>query len=244
MNIKEFISKRLFQTVEQIREKSKNLEFILFFEIGAVKKSQSTKEDMANWWSLPYSVNRRLSFNELIDRMHYFDSIAPLWIKTSKINDGLIGLELSQKLRNRKEILNHHKNSDLAPFIIKPPYLEFGDNEERQGMLDFLTLTLKSDKKIGEYFNSKSPKFDEIVCCIKKNFDNNYLFFPNNYNHRSKDEPGYSELIIQKNFKDDSYQLTNHDDKIFKKSSDLNELIGDYIKQELKYRIGQIEIEK
>lgn len=201
-------------------------------------------EDMANWWSLPYSINRRLSKNEAIERVQFFDSIAPLWIKASPIRKGLVGLELSQKLRKRKEILHHHGDSDLAPFTIEEPYLVFGNTEERQGLLDYLTLTLNSTQDLDDYFKENPPKKEEIEQCIGRNFENEYLFFPNDYNHREKGKPGYSERIIRKNLDDESFQLINQDFKILKESNSLDDLIKIYLNEELEYKIGQIEFEK
>lgn len=243
MNIKEFISQRLKLTIEKIDCKTDDFEFVLFFELGVGKQSLSTKEDIANWWSLPYSVNRRLSLTDVIDKIHFFDSIAPLWIKASIINEQLIGLELSQKLRKRKDILHHHKDSDLAPFIIKEPYLDFTDNIEREGLLEHLVLMLQSDSKLERYFAQNPPKVEEIIKFIKRNFDNYFIYFPNNYSHQEKEDENYSNLIIKKN-NDDFFHLTDREDNIFKKSSNLNEIIITYIEQELNYKIGQITIVK
>ncbi|MEM9547153.1 MAG: hypothetical protein AAGA77_14325 [Bacteroidota bacterium] len=243
MTIKDFISERLEKVIEKLSFDNGEVDFVLFYERGVKWKSQSTWEDMANWWSLPYSVNRRLSKNEAIVRVQFFDSIAPLWIKASLIRKGLVGLELSQKLRKRKEILHHHGGSDLAPFTIEEPYLVFGKTEERKRLLEYLTLVLNSSQDLDDYFNGNPPKKDEIKKCIEKNFEH-YLFFPNNYNHREKGKPGYSERIIRKNTNTQSFQLINQDFKILKESNCLDDVVNIYLQEELEYKIGQIEIEK
>lgn len=244
MTIKDFISERLEKVIEKLGFDNGAVNFVLFYERGVERISQTTREDMANWWSLPFSVNRRLSKNEVIERIQFFDSIAPLRIKASKIEAELIGLELSQKLRKRKDILHHHSESDLAPFTIEEPYLVFGNTEEREGLLDYLTLTLNSTQALDDYFKENPPKRVEIEKCIKKNFENKYLFFPNNYNHCEKGKPGFSEKIIRKNTDDELFQLINQDFEILKESKSLDDLIKIYLNEELKYKIGHIEIEK
>ncbi len=245
MTIKEFISERLKLTLDQMGiEEITALEFVIFFELNSEKESQSSQEDMANWWSLPYSVNRRLTFDEVIDKIQFFDSIAPLWVKVSEINKILIGLEISQKLRKKSEILDHHNDSDIAPFLIEKEYLSFTEDDERLGLIDYLTLTLRSTPELVEFFSDQPPTVEEVFNCIKKNFQDNYLFFPNNYSDRKTDETGYSDLFIQRNLKDESYQLMNQNDQVIKKSKNLDELIEDYIVQELKYKVGEIEIIK
>jgi hypothetical protein len=244
MNIKDFIAERLKRTTDALGEDWRRVAFVLFYEQGVERKSQSTQEDLANWWALPYTVHRRLSADEVVERIHFFDSIAPLWIKASCLEQGLIALELSQQLRKRKEILAHHGDAALAPFTLEVPYLQFGKDAERQGLLEYLTLLLTSTAELEQYFGENPPKRAEIVACIRRNFEMNYLFFPNNYSHREKGAPGYSAHLLHKNTQAGGYELLDPDGRVMLHSTNLDELIEAYLARELNYTIGRIAVER
>ena len=242
MIIEEFIKERIIKALALLNI-SENSTFVLIPELGVKMQSLSTMEDMANWWSLPYWINRELTFNEVIDSIHFFDSITPLWIKVSRIkNSELIGLELSQKLRKIHEILKHHNDTEIAPFIISNPYIDFNHAEKRNGLLNYLTLKLSSSSYLINYFNDNPPTKEEIKKCICNNFENNYVFFPNNYSHRNLGDEGYTENLIRYDYEEKYYEIISRQDEVIMWSQNTNEIFDRYISQELKCKIGDIKL--
>jgi hypothetical protein len=242
MNIEEFITERILKVLAIING-SENSTFVILPELGAKKKSLSTLEDMANWWVLPYWTNRELTFKEVVASIQFFDSISPLWIKVSRIkNNELIGLELSQKLRKRKEILQHHSNDELAPFIICNPYLDFSYSEKRTGLLNYLTLKLSSTSYLKDYFKNNPPTKEEIKKCIHDNFESSYVYFPNNYTHRNPGDEGYTECLIKYDSTANYYEILSREDQVIMRSKSSDEIFNKFITDELKCAIGEIRI--
>jgi hypothetical protein len=154
----------------------------------------------------------------------------------------LIGLEISQRLRKHVDILEYHNNNEFAPFIKVDPYLVFGHEEERQGNLTHLTLLLQTNETIIEYFKNSPPTSSEITNCIKKNFENNFVYFPNDYSHRQKGTPGHTHLILKYDNKSLEYEILENINDVLIKTKKTDEAIDYFIRNELAFKIGAIQI--
>ncbi|WP_109435454.1 hypothetical protein [Aquimarina sp. AU119] len=245
-NIEEFITDRFELTLNSMNiQNPDNLKYIIIYDMKSKMESFSTYEDMANWWSMPYYINRELYKNQAIYALHHYDMIAPLWIKVSKSinNEKLIILEISFRFKEVNSILSHSPKNKTAPFSFHQPYYSFEDKQKRSGLIDYILLTLNDSNEFQEYFSKNPIKISEIVDHVNHLFNKGrYVFFPINFATDIENNQNTLKYGLKYDNVNSVYNLINSKFASEQQFKNVSDAVRFYFDKQFNYKIGNLSI--
>jgi len=194
-------------------------------------------------WTTPSFNGVRISYNEVIQNLVKTDqNTIPLWIKVTRQNK-LVVLEISQRFRKRKQIIERNPDNKISPFEIVEK-LEFKFNQEKERKEAIRILFFKRlDENILKTKIGQKIRYDELRDVLSSHFEY-YRFYPPLYNHYKSDDERHSKLVIEKDFDSKLFKVfsSNNEENIIEKT-DFETVIKYYIHNELNWEYKGIEIE-
>ena len=175
--------------------------------------STNEKENYTNWddmfrlWTTPTFTGIKLDYDEVIKYLvKETQNLLPLWVNISYKKGLPIVLEISQRFRKERDINARNPNNKFAPFELKNnkdicQILE----SERLEAIRILTFNRISDNRIKNLIGSEIS-IEEIEQSISKILMN-YKFYPPKPNHQKPGDSNYSQIVINKDFKNSTYSI-------------------------------------
>ena len=232
------------KTLEELKiAKSDNLEFCIY-PTSQIEK-YTNFDDIYRMWVTPNFKGIRISYNEVIQNLVKTQkNTIPLWIKILNNQKGILILEISQRFRTRKQVIERNPENPIAPFeIVKKSEFEFNISEEREEAIRILLFKRLIDENLKAIIG-KTISYDEFNKALRLNFDS-YRFYPPLYNHFKQDDERFSKLVIEKDFNSGQFRIfsSNEKEDSIAENLDYNSVINYYIHNELNWEYKGIKIE-
>ena len=154
-------------------------------------------------------------------------------------------IQLVQRYRKIKQIIERWPDNNIAPFEIdisgKHNYQLFQERAEAIRILFFKRL---KDDKLNQLIG-KSVEYEELKTIFSKHFEN-YRYYPALYNHFKIGDEQFSNLVIEKEFKLNSFKIfkNNFENHVIFHGLDFESAFNYYIQNELDWNFKGIEIIK
>jgi len=209
-------------------------------------ENYTTWDDLLRLWSTPTFKGIRLNYSEVVAALVKEDkNIVPFWIKIYYKQDLPIILEISQRFRKIKEILERKPNNEIVLFEIGDDF-EIGQivQNERKEALRILVFTGIAGNKI------KSILGDEInleeIKQILENHLKNYRFYPPRPNYQKQNEENYLSIVISQDYNTGRFSICEAENINYEIISDLTstEAIDYYIENQMKNNICGMKIKR
>lgn len=171
------------------------------------KENYTTWDDYYRLWSTPTFKGIRLKFDDILDCLVKKEkNTIPLWIKVTYVYHKPVILEISQRFRKLKEVLERNPENTFAPFeITKRDDIDQIVNSERAEAIRILMHKRLLDNRIRNLIG------DQIdISELKENLIshlNNYRFYPPNPSHQKQEDLNYSELVINQDYQTGEFSI-------------------------------------
>ena len=209
-------------------------------------ENYTTSDDIYRMWATPSFTGIRIKYSEVIENLvRKHKNTIPLWIKISKSKNSDVILEISQRFRNKKQIMERSSKNNIAPFEIKEnSELVIDINNERKEAIRILFFKQILDKNLNSIIQNQI-KHVELIEMFSLHFEK-YRFYPALYNHFKKDDERYSNLVIDKDFKTKHFKIhvNNEQCELVKDNLDFDSAINYYLENELNWEYKGIRIIK
>lgn len=203
-------------------------------------------DDIYRLWATPSIAGIRITYDEVIQNLVKVDQNAiPLWIKINSNSNAPIVLEISQRFRKKKQILERNPNNEIAPFeILEGSEVEFQLAEERKEAIRILFFQRLGDKNINRIIGD-TIKYKELINMLSLHFEK-YRFYPALYTHYKIDDERFSNLVIEKDFNANKFRLfkPNSKEETLKDNLDIISAIKHFAQNELNWKYKGITIEQ
>lgn len=218
---------------------------ITFIVIPTAKTEHYTNfDDIFRLWVTPAFKGIQLSYKEVVDNLFKdVRNTMPLWIKLHYQHSLPIVLEVSQRYRKVKEVLDRNKDNKHPPFEIGLGInIEDIIQEERNEAIRILFFTRRSNNRIINIL-ALGVSINEISNFLSQHL-NTYRFYPPLYNHQKKDDPNYSELAIDNDSVSGIFKVcyTDNLENIVLSTTDKTTAINYYIDRMIKEKFCGIDV--
>lgn len=207
-------------------------------------ENYTSRDDIYRFWSTPRIIGIRIDYNLLVESLVKDEQNSiPLWVKITAKIDLPILLEISQRFRKVKEVIQRNSENNLAPFEIdNNSSIEYIIQNEREEAIRILFFTRSVDNGLLELIGDKI-KYAEVEHFFKKHFEN-YRFYPPLYNHFKLEDMKYSRTVIEIDFKSKRYRIFKNDDQKETLYTNLNfdQALNYYLEYEQNWELNRIKI--
>ncbi len=222
-----------------------NIDSISFIIVPTIEEEHYTNwDDIFRFWSTPSFKGIKLKLNDVISNLvKEHKNTMPLWIKVTYRKDKPVVLEISQRFRRIKDIVDRNPNNLFAPFEVGNRYdIEQIVESERTEAIRILMYKRAIDERTKEIIG------DEIhISELEDNFKSHldiYRFYPANPKHQNVGDDYYSKFVINQDYKSGNFSIcdaANLEHEINSKLSK-KEAIEYYVKHMIKHEIFGIKI--
>ncbi|WP_235299797.1 hypothetical protein [Portibacter marinus] len=187
-----------------------NTESVSYIIIPTSEKENYTNwDDIFRFWSTPTFKGIRLNYNDVVCNLYKeHKNTIPLWIKVSYKREMPIVLEISQRFRKLKDVIERNPENSLAPFELEGR-IEIDQivNTERSEAIRILMFKRELDKRTKDILGDEIS-LEELKENLKEHL-NNYRFYPANRKHQKIGDINYSSLIINQEYKTGKFSICN-----------------------------------
>lgn len=171
------------------------------------KENYTTWDDIYRFWSTPTFKGIRLKFDDVINSLVKTEkNTIPLWIKVTYVYQKPVILEISQRFRKLKEVLERNPENTFAPFeVTERNDIDRIVNSERAEAIRILMHKRLLDNRTKIVVGDKIEvsELREVLSTLL----NYYRFYPPNPSHQKQDDPNYSELVINQDYQTGEFSI-------------------------------------